>query len=137
MNRPGEIDLGAEAGRVLSVTDFTRRVKELLKGGLPAGWVRGEITNLRAQASGHVYFTLKDAGAQLSCVLFRGDAARQSVRLRDGLQLLAYGEVDVYEARGQYQLIVRAVIDHAADGVSDSHLAGDSQMTLPPTISPC
>jgi len=112
VSRPGEIDLGADAGRVLSVTDFTRRVKELLKGGLPAGWVRGEVSNLRAQASGHVYFSLKDAGAQLSCVLFRGDAARQSVRLRDGLQLLAYGEVDVYEARGQYQLIVRAVVDH-------------------------
>lgn len=95
-----------------SVGEFTRRVRELLKGGLPAGWVRGEVSNLRAQASGHVYFSLKDATAQLSCVLFRGDAARQSVALRDGLQVLVYGEIDVYEARGQYQLIVRAVVDH-------------------------
>jgi exodeoxyribonuclease VII large subunit len=101
-----------EAGRVQSVTEFTRRVRELLKGGLPAGWVRGEISNLRMQASGHCYFSLKDAGAQLSCVLFRGDASRQSVALKDGLQVLVYGEIDVYEARGQYQLIVRAVVDH-------------------------
>lgn len=101
-----------DAGRVQTVTEFTRRVRELLKGGLPAGWVRGEVSNLRAQASGHVYFSLKDAGAQLGCVLFRGDAARQSVVLKDGLQILVYGEVDVYEARGQYQLIVRAVVDH-------------------------
>lgn len=101
-----------DAGRVQTVTEFTRRVRELLKGGLPAGWVRGEVSNLRAQASGHVYFSLKDAGAQLGCVLFRGDAARQSVALKDGLQILVYGEVDVYEARGQYQLIVRAVVDH-------------------------
>lgn len=101
-----------DAGRVQTVTEFTRRVRELLKGGLPAGWVRGEVSNLRAQASGHVYFSLKDAGAQLGCVLFRGDAARQSVVLKDGLQVLVYGEVDVYEARGQYQLIVRAVVDH-------------------------
>lgn len=101
-----------DAGRVQTVTEFTRRVRELLKGGLPAGWVRGEVSNLRAQASGHVYFSLKDAGAQLGCVLFRGDAARQSVALQDGLQVLVYGEVDVYEARGQYQLIVRAVVDH-------------------------
>jgi exodeoxyribonuclease VII large subunit len=101
-----------ESGRVQTVTEFTRRVRELLKGGLPAGWVRGEISNLRAQASGHFYFSLKDAGAQLGCVLFRGDAARQSVVLKDGLQVLVYGEVDVYEARGQYQLIVRAVVDH-------------------------
>ncbi|MBI2516113.1 MAG: exodeoxyribonuclease VII large subunit [Opitutae bacterium] len=101
-----------ESGRIQTVTEFTRRVKELLKGGLPPCWVRGEVSNLRAQASGHVYFSLKDAGAQISCVLFRGDAARQSVALRDGLQLLIYGEVDVYEARGQYQLIVRAIIEH-------------------------
>ena len=101
-----------DAGRVQTVTEFTRRVRELLKGGLPAGWVQGEVSNFRAQASGHVYFSLKDATAQLSCVLFRGDAARQSVALRDGLQVLVYGEIDVYEARGQYQLIVRAVVDH-------------------------
>jgi exodeoxyribonuclease VII large subunit len=102
------------AGRIRSVTEFTREVKALLEGGVRPGWVRGEVSNLRAQASGHVYFSLKDAGAQLSCVLFRGDAARQTVALRDGLQLLVYGEVSVYEARGQYQLIVRAVIDHGA-----------------------
>lgn len=103
-----------DAGRVASVTEFTRRVKELLESGLRPGWVRGEVSNLRAQASGHVYFSLKDAGAQLSCVLFRGDATRQSVPLRDGLQVLAYGEVSVYEARGQYQLVVRALIEHGA-----------------------
>jgi exodeoxyribonuclease VII large subunit len=103
-----------DSGRVQSVTDFTRKVKELLKGGLPPCWVQGEVSNLRVQSSGHVYFSLKDAGAQLGCVLFRGDAQRQSVKLRDGLQVLAYGEVDVYEARGQYQLITRAIIDHGA-----------------------
>jgi exodeoxyribonuclease VII large subunit len=113
MNRLEEMSLDG-AGRVQTVTEFTRRVKELLKGGLPPGWVRGEVSNLRAQASGHVYFSLKDAGAQLACVLFRGDALRQSVVLRDGLQLLAYGEVDVYETRGQYQLIVRALVDQGA-----------------------
>jgi len=106
--------MGGESGRVQTVTEFTRRVKDLLKGGLPPGWVRGEVSNLRAQASGHVYFSLKDAGAQLASVLFRGDAARQSVKLRDGLQVVAYGEVDVYEARGQYQFIVRALIDDGA-----------------------
>ncbi len=106
--------LPADAGRVQTVTEFTRRVKEVLKGGVPPGWVRGEVSNLRAQASGHVYFSLKDAGAQLACVLFRGDAARQSVQLHGGLQVLAYGEVDVYEARGQYQFITRALIEHGA-----------------------
>jgi exodeoxyribonuclease VII large subunit len=105
---------GGPSDRAESVTDFTRRVKNLLRSGMGPGWVRGEVSNLRAQASGHVYFSLKDAGAQLSAVLFRGDAARQTVRLRDGIQVIAYGEVDVYEARGQYQLIVRAVVDDGA-----------------------
>ena len=113
MKKPDDA-LPADPGRIQTVTEFTRRVKEVLKGGVPPGWVSGEVSNLRAQASGHVYFSLKDAGAQLACVLFRGDAARQSVKLRDGLQVLAYGEVDVYEARGQYQFITRALIEHGA-----------------------
>ena len=112
-----ELDFGCGEGggaRAESVSEFTRRVKTLLESGIRPGWVRGEISNLRAQASGHVYFSLKDAGAQLSAVLFRADAARQTVKLRDGAQVVVYGEVSVYEARGQYQLIVRAVIE---DGV--------------------
>ncbi|WP_238991351.1 exodeoxyribonuclease VII large subunit [Rariglobus hedericola] len=96
------------------MSEFTRRVKTVLESQVRPGWVRGEVSNLRAQASGHVYFSLKDAGAQLSSVMFRGDAARQDVKLRDGLQVVVYGEISVYEARGNYQLIVRAVIE---DGV--------------------
>jgi exodeoxyribonuclease VII large subunit len=108
-------DASAEGGaRVESVSEFTRRVKTVLESQVRPGWVRGEVSNLRMQASGHVYFSLKDAGAQLSAVLFRGDAARQEVKLRDGAQILVYGELSVYEARGSYQLIVRAVIE---DGV--------------------
>ena len=118
--RGGTIEPGREPGggdggaRAESASEFTRRVKAGREGGIRPGWVRGEVSNLRAQASGHVYFSLKDAGAQLSAVLFRGDAARQTVKLRDGQQVVVYGEVSVYEARGQYQLIVRAVIE---DGV--------------------
>ena len=114
MKNGGEIQLGGDGERVVSVSEFTRRVKTLLESGIRPGWVRGEVSNLRAQASGHVYFSLKDADASLSAVLFRGDAARQAVKLRDGQQVVVYGEVSVYEARGQYQLIVRAVIE---DGV--------------------
>ena len=105
---------GVEGVRAESVSEFTRRVKQLLETGLGSAWIRGEVSNLRAQASGHVYFSLKDGGAQLSAVLFRGDALRQTVALRDGLQVIVHGEVSVYEARGVYQLIVRVVVD---DGV--------------------
>ncbi|MDO8542541.1 MAG: exodeoxyribonuclease VII large subunit [Opitutaceae bacterium] len=109
-----ELDLVGERPRAESVSEFTRRIKTALEAGVRPGWVRGEVSNLRVQASGHVYFSLKDAGAQLGAVLFRGDAIRQTVRLQDGLQVVVYGEVSVYEARGQYQLIVRVVVD---DGV--------------------
>ena len=86
---PAEIELSGDAApRPESVSEWTRRVKTLLENGVRPGWVRGEVSNLRAQASGHVYFSLKDAGAQVSAVLFRGDAARQDVKLRDGLQVV-------------------------------------------------
>ncbi|WP_309387872.1 exodeoxyribonuclease VII large subunit [Cerasicoccus frondis] len=95
----------------ISVADFTRRVRQLLTQGIPPCWVRGEVSNLRRQASGHVYFTLKDADSQLSCVLFRMDAMRQTVDLRDGMAVLVQGGVDVYEPRGTYQLICRTVME--------------------------
>jgi exodeoxyribonuclease VII large subunit len=113
---PASIELGGAApgARPLTVTEFTRRVKAVLEGEMGACWVRGEVSNLHFHPSGHVYFSLKDAGAQLSAVMFRTQAARQAVKLRDGLQVVAYGDVGVYEARGQYQLVVRTLVD---DGV--------------------
>jgi exodeoxyribonuclease VII large subunit len=112
MAEGGELFSGQD--RVATVSEFTRRVKGLLESQIPPGWVRGEVSNLRRQSSGHVYFSLKDAGAQLSAVLFRGDAQRQSVELRDGQQVVVFGEISVYEARGNYQLIARVIVD---DGV--------------------
>jgi len=97
------------ARKVLSVSELTAQIKRLLEKTVGLVWVTGEITNLRAQSSGHMYFTLKDAGAQLSCVLFRGEAVRNRSVLLDGQKVLLQGDVTVYEARGQYQLIVRAV----------------------------
>jgi exodeoxyribonuclease VII large subunit len=114
---PESIELGGDGPgqpRPLTVTEFTRRVKAVLEGGIGPCWVKGEVSNLRVQPSGHVYFSLKDAGAQLSAVMFRGQAVRQTVKPRDGLQVVAYGEVGVYEPRGQYQLVVKTLVD---DGV--------------------
>lgn len=95
------------ARRIFSVTDLTAEIKSLLEQRLGEISVSGEITNLRAQASGHLYFTLKDAGAQLSCVLFRGTPSPVRGSLRDGVKVVLSGNLSVYEPRGQYQLIVR------------------------------
>lgn len=92
----------------LSVTEFTRRIKSLVEDAFGGVRIRGEVSNLRIQSSGHAYFTLKDAGAQLSAVAFRGTLARAGTRLREGMQLVVSGEISVYEPRGNYQLIVRA-----------------------------
>ena len=105
----GELFPPAETRKVLSVWELTSDIKRLLEKQVGSVWVSGEITNLRAQSSGHVYFTLKDVAAQLSCVLFRGTAAGQRELLADGQKVLLQGDVTVYEARGQYQLIVREV----------------------------
>lgn len=91
---------------VLSVTQLTRDIREALEGQIGSVWVEGEISNHRMQSSGHQYFTLKDAGAQLSCVMFRG-SLRQGVRMTEGAQVQLYGAISVYEARGQYQMVVK------------------------------
>jgi exodeoxyribonuclease VII large subunit len=81
----------------------------LLETQIGQVWVSGEITNLRIQGSGHVYFTVKDASAQLQCVLFRSESVAHRELLQDGQKLLLQGDVSVYETRGQYQLVVRAI----------------------------
>ena len=102
-------EAAAPPQKPLSVSELTRQIKRLLE--LNVGFVRvtGEITNLRIQSSGHAYFTIKDAGAQLSCVLFRGERGARRELLEDGQKVLLGGDVTVYEARGQYQLVVRAI----------------------------
>lgn len=105
----GELFPREELRRVESVTELTGRVKRLLEGEVGQVWVTGEITNLRTQSSGHSYFTLKDAGAQLNCVLFRSGARDTRHLLADGQKVVLQGELTVYEPRGQYQLRVTAV----------------------------
>ena len=105
----GELFDPATTRRVLTVSELTATVRRLLEKEVGQVWVSGEITNLRVQSSGHIYFTLKDANSQLSCVLFRGEPVAHREYLQDGQMVLLQGAVTVYEARGQYQLRVVAV----------------------------
>ncbi len=105
----GELFPTQELRRVLTVSEITNNVRRLIEERVGTVWVTGEISNLRAQSSGHIYFSLKDANAQLACVCFR-DAARGSRQfLQDGRKVVLQGDATVYEARGQYQLIVTSV----------------------------
>jgi exodeoxyribonuclease VII large subunit len=91
------------------VSALTARIKDLLEEQVGEVSVAGEISNFRRQASGHCYFTLKDEGSQIPCALFKGSAARLGLQPGDGVKVIAYGEVSVYEPRGAYQLIVRGL----------------------------
>jgi exodeoxyribonuclease VII large subunit len=91
---------------VCTVGELALRIKASLEDRFPAVWVEGEISNLRTPSSGHAYFTLKDDTAQLRCVLFRSRGRRLAFQPEDGMQVLAFGGLDVYVARGEYQLVV-------------------------------
>jgi exodeoxyribonuclease VII large subunit len=97
------------ARRVLTVTQLTANIRTLLEKQLGQIWVSGELSNVKAQNSGHIYFTLKDANSQLSCVLFRGELLANRNLIADGQKVVLQGAVTVYEQRGQYQLRVLAL----------------------------
>ncbi|WPJ95295.1 exodeoxyribonuclease VII large subunit [Coraliomargarita algicola] len=98
------------AGQVIKVTALTRLIKAQLEDNFSRVWVQGEVSNLRKQSSGHIYFSLKDAGSQLPCALFARDAARQSFELKDGMEVQLLGDISVFEPHGRYQLIAKVAI---------------------------
>ncbi len=98
--------LESPARQVLSVSQLNREARALLEGGFPLIWVEGEISNLSRPVSGHVYFSLKDAAAQVRCALFRNRATLLRFKPQDGLHVLMRARVSLYEARGDFQLIV-------------------------------
>ncbi len=94
----------------LSVSPLNARIRASLESSFKGVWVEGELSNVKINAaSGHAYFTLKDARAQVSAVMFAGNLRNVAFRLADGVKVKAYGDVSVYEPRGQYQLVVRAL----------------------------
>jgi len=110
------------AKQVLSISQINEYIRNIMDGdGLLSGVaVRGEISNYKVYPSGHHYFTLKDEGAALKCVMFRGNAARLRFRPDNGMQVLATGKITVYPRDGAYQLYCTGLI---MDGVGDLYVA--------------
>ena len=100
-------DFFQQTSRVLTVSELTRQIRGTLETRFGAVWVQGEISNYKLRPSGHQYFTLKDQRAQIACVIFRNTIAPLRQALVDGTQVQVYGNVSVFEARGQYQLSVQ------------------------------
>jgi len=92
--------------KIYSVSELSLELKNLLEKQFPDVWVTGEVSNLRAATSGHFYFTLKDANAQIRTVCFRNQARYLKFKPQDGISVIARGHLSVYEARGEYQLYV-------------------------------
>ena len=95
----------------LTVSQLTFYIRKQLENDptLQDAWVEGEISNLSRPASGHIYFTLKDKGASLRCMMWKQDAARLRVNLQDGMAVEAHGKITVYEPQGSYQLAVNVI----------------------------
>jgi len=92
--------------KIFSISELSREIKDLLERQYKDVWVTGEVSNFRPAASGHLYFTLKDATAQLRAVCFRNQARYLKFKPQDGIAVIARGHLSVYEARGEYQLYV-------------------------------
>src|SRR5512133_1575027 len=98
--------------RVLTVTQLTAAVRELLETEFPEIWVEGEISNGRVWNTGHFYFTLKDGGAQIKAVMFRSAMRYLRFKPEDGLHVVARGRVSVYDPKGEYQLVCEHMEPH-------------------------
>lgn len=92
-----------------TVTELTDKIKALLEKNFVDILVEGEASNVKRSANGHIYFTLKDAGAQLPCVIWRNTAQRLGIDLMDGQQIVVGGDIQVYAPHGRYQMIVGLV----------------------------
>jgi len=93
--------------KVFTVSELTSAIKGVLEPSFRGISVKGEISNFKMQTSGHLYFSLKDAGSQVSSVLFKGSAAKLSRMPKEGDQVIAVGEISLYAPRGQYQMVIR------------------------------
>ena len=98
--------LAQEYPHIYTVSGLTREIRQRLEAAFPLVWVSGEISNLRRPSSGHYYFTLKDEGAQLRAVFFKGNHLHQRFKPQEGGQVLCRGRIAVYDPRGEYQLVV-------------------------------
>lgn len=90
---------------VLTVTQLTHAIKLCLEGTFPMVWLQGEISNCKLHSSGHLYFCLKDANAQISAVMWKQEASLNKTQPKDGMQVMVRGTINVYPARGSYQIV--------------------------------
>ncbi len=98
-----------DSRHIYSVSEVTRDIKGILENTFSAVWIEGEISNYRPSSSGHYYFSLKDEGAILSAVIFKGSSRNIKFNFEDGLKVICFGNIEVYPPHGKYQLIIEKI----------------------------
>lgn len=116
MKEPSSIAETRSGADIYTVSQLNRKARQLLESALPNLWVAGEISNLAQPGSGHIYFSLKDSGAQVQCAMFKAANSRLAFQPKNGDQVLLQGRISIYEPRGSYQLIV-AKMEEAGEGL--------------------
>ena len=101
-----EAFLKQKTEKLFTVSEITRKIRTSLEHDFSNISIVGEISNIRRPSSGHVYLTLKDENAQIQAVVFRNTASKIKFELKDGMEIISYGSITVYEPRGQYQIII-------------------------------
>ena len=117
-----------EPGQAISVSFLTDHIKAVVEGTFPPVWVNGEISGLSQPRSGHKYFTLKDDTAQIRCVIWRSTAERLKLDLKDGQEIDCFGGLEVYAARGTYQLVVRKARSQGIGALQQAFLELQSKL---------
>ena len=100
---------GGEPDKIFTISEITQQIKGLLESAFPRIWVGGEVSNFHRHHSWHLYLTLKDQSNSLRAVMFRSDAAKVAFNMEDGLQIVCRGRINVYQPRGEYQLLIESV----------------------------
>src|SRR2546430_2640204 len=131
---PDDRARAAPARDVYSVSRVNREVRALLERGLGVLWVEGELSNFSQPASGHWYFSLKDRDAQLRCAMFRMQNSLVGFTPRAGTQVLVRGRISVYEARGEYQLVVEHLEESGTSSTSPSRTSRPMRAPPPPRV---
>ncbi|MBU0605547.1 MAG: exodeoxyribonuclease VII large subunit [Candidatus Omnitrophica bacterium] len=95
--------------QIYTVTELTKYIRQIVENSFPNIWVEGEISNFILHSSGHMYFSLKDAGSVVQCAMFKRSNEKLKFRPKDGMKAICFGKISVYEPRGSYQLIVEEI----------------------------
>jgi exodeoxyribonuclease VII large subunit len=109
ISKPSVAEVPKKPQQPCTVTEITEQIRASLEGNFSNVWVRGEVNEVVRASSGHVYLTLKDAGAQLKAVIWKGQASRIRFDLKEGQEVICQGDISLYPPRGAYQLVVKAV----------------------------